>query len=170
MRRPLDVVHGNGPAFEAGSGGVRCSLRCSRNRLRRRRALDEAFRGRRRPDPGVAHGPRLVGCARRNVLLDGCAGDPCPHHRTRLRAAVFRTRDESASDGLPDLPSWTGEHTFVSIKGGSYARFRRALDRGNLTLVPAAAAELPTVNLDDAWAFTPLRLNMGPSPGPRRDM
>jgi len=39
---------------------------------------------------------------------------------------------------------------FVSIKGGSYARFRRALDTGNLTLVRAAAAELPRINLVDA--------------------
>jgi hypothetical protein len=39
---------------------------------------------------------------------------------------------------------------FVSIKGSSYARFRRALDTGNLTLVRAAAAELPTINLGDA--------------------
>ena len=39
---------------------------------------------------------------------------------------------------------------FVSIKGSSYARFRRALDTANLTLVLAAAAELPTINLDDA--------------------
>jgi hypothetical protein len=38
----------------------------------------------------------------------------------------------------------------VSIKGGSYARFRRALETGNLTSVRAAAAELPTINLDDA--------------------
>ena len=33
---------------------------------------------------------------------------------------------------------------------GSYARFRRALDSGNLANVRAAAAELPTINLDDA--------------------
>ena len=39
---------------------------------------------------------------------------------------------------------------FVSIKGGPYARFRRALDTGNLTLVRAAAAELPRVALPDA--------------------
>jgi hypothetical protein len=38
----------------------------------------------------------------------------------------------------------------VSIKGGSYARFKRALDTGNITIVRAAAAELPTINLDDA--------------------
>jgi hypothetical protein len=39
---------------------------------------------------------------------------------------------------------------FVSIKGASYARFRRALETGNLTLVRAAASELPRINLDDA--------------------
>jgi hypothetical protein len=39
---------------------------------------------------------------------------------------------------------------FVSIKGSPYSRFQRALATGNLTLVRAAAAELPTVRLDDA--------------------
>jgi hypothetical protein len=38
----------------------------------------------------------------------------------------------------------------VSAKGSAYHRFRRALDTGNLTIVRAAAAELPTINLDDA--------------------
>jgi len=38
----------------------------------------------------------------------------------------------------------------VSIKGSPYARFRRALDTGNLALIRTAAAELPQVNLDDA--------------------
>jgi hypothetical protein len=38
----------------------------------------------------------------------------------------------------------------VRVKGGSYARFRRALDTGSFTLVRAAAAELATINLDDA--------------------
>ena len=37
----------------------------------------------------------------------------------------------------------------MSIKGSSYARFRRALETGNVT-VRAAAAELPSINLDDA--------------------
>ena len=47
---------------------------------------------------------------------------------------------------------------FESIKGGSCARFRRALDTGNLTLVRAAAAELPTINLDDTLRIRlPLR-------------
>jgi len=35
------------------------------------------------------------------------------------------------------------EHAFVSIKGGSYANFQRALKGGNLTLIRAAATELP---------------------------
>jgi hypothetical protein len=38
----------------------------------------------------------------------------------------------------------------VSIKGSSYANFRRALESRNLTRVRAAAAELPQVALDDA--------------------
>ncbi len=37
----------------------------------------------------------------------------------------------------------------MSIKGSPYARFVRALDLGKLTLVYAAAAELPQLNLDD---------------------
>jgi hypothetical protein len=41
----------------------------------------------------------------------------------------------------------------VSIKGGSYARFRHALVIGNLTLVRAAAAELPYIDLGDALAI-----------------
>ena len=39
---------------------------------------------------------------------------------------------------------------FVSIKGSSYARFQRALDTGNLTIIRTAAAELPRIELDDA--------------------
>jgi hypothetical protein len=37
----------------------------------------------------------------------------------------------------------------VSIKGSPYARFRRALEVGRLSLVYAAAAELPRIELDD---------------------
>ena len=39
---------------------------------------------------------------------------------------------------------------FVSSSGSPYARFRRALSIGNLSLVHAAAAELPHVDLQDA--------------------
>jgi hypothetical protein len=44
------------------------------------------------------------------------------------------------------------EQTFVSIKGGSYARFQRALEAGDLQSVRMAALELPYVNLADALA------------------
>jgi hypothetical protein len=39
---------------------------------------------------------------------------------------------------------------FVSIKGGPYQRFRRALAIGRLPLVLAAAAELPRLDVGDA--------------------
>jgi hypothetical protein len=42
------------------------------------------------------------------------------------------------------------EHMFVSDAGSAYNRFQRALGTGNLTLIRAAAAELPVVRLDDA--------------------
>jgi len=42
------------------------------------------------------------------------------------------------------------EHAFVSIKGCSYANFQRALKGGNLTMIRAAATELPAINLEDA--------------------
>jgi hypothetical protein len=45
------------------------------------------------------------------------------------------------------------EHPFVSIKGSSYARFRRALDAGDLAAVRMAALELPYVDLGDALAI-----------------
>ena len=39
---------------------------------------------------------------------------------------------------------------FVTSQGSAYARFRRALKTGNLTLIRNAAAELPRVDLSDA--------------------
>jgi hypothetical protein len=38
----------------------------------------------------------------------------------------------------------------VTSDGNPYARFKRALDTGNATLVTAAALELPRIALDDA--------------------
>jgi hypothetical protein len=38
----------------------------------------------------------------------------------------------------------------VSNAGSPYSRFQRALTTGNLTIIRAAAAELPTIRLDDA--------------------
>jgi hypothetical protein len=42
------------------------------------------------------------------------------------------------------------EHVFVTSQGSAYARFRRALDRGQVTNAIAAATELPRVSLADA--------------------
>ncbi|MEA2124906.1 MAG: hypothetical protein QOI80_1688, partial [Solirubrobacteraceae bacterium] len=52
--------------------------------------------------------------------------------------------------GGPAASSSVWEHTFVSIKGSSYANFRRALLSGNMTIIESAAAELPGVDLADA--------------------
>ena len=38
----------------------------------------------------------------------------------------------------------------MSIKGSSYARFRRALLSGNMTIIEGAARELPQIALEDA--------------------
>ena len=54
------------------------------------------------------------------------------------------------------------EHAFVSIKGGSYQRFRRALEIGNPTLVRAAAAELPRIGLEDALGICLVLLEAEP--------
>ena len=50
----------------------------------------------------------------------------------------------------------------MSIKGGSYQRFQRALDVGNPTLVRAAAAELPRVGLEDALGICLVLLDAEP--------
>jgi enoyl-CoA hydratase/carnithine racemase len=39
---------------------------------------------------------------------------------------------------------------FATSQGSPHARFRRALATGNLTLIRAAASELPGVDLEDA--------------------
>ncbi len=54
----------------------------------------------------------------------------------------------------------------MSIKGSPHARFRRALDTGNPTLVLAAAAELGHVELADALAICLVMLDGG---SPRYD-
>ena len=37
----------------------------------------------------------------------------------------------------------------MTSQGSAYARFRRALATGNLTIIRAAAADLPQIRLDD---------------------
>jgi hypothetical protein len=41
----------------------------------------------------------------------------------------------------------------VSIKGGPYAHFQRALKLGNLAMIRSTAADLPRVDLTDALAI-----------------
>jgi hypothetical protein len=56
---------------------------------------------------------------------------------------------------------------FVSIKGSSYARFRRALEVGRLPIVYAAAAELPRIDLLDALEILALIAEQDPERYPR---
>jgi hypothetical protein len=65
-------------------------------------------------------------------------------HRTTARK---RCRSSACGYSTGDR---TCEHAFVSIKGSSYANFRRALLTGNLNIIQAAAAELPQIALEDA--------------------
>jgi hypothetical protein len=41
----------------------------------------------------------------------------------------------------------------VTSQGSAYSRFQRALTTGNLQVIETAAAELPTVGLDDALSI-----------------
>ncbi len=50
----------------------------------------------------------------------------------------------------------------MSIKGGDYKWLRQALDRGDLALVKATAAQLPAVNLEDALAIALLVIEHEP--------
>jgi hypothetical protein len=50
---------------------------------------------------------------------------------------------------------------FVTSQGDAYTRFQRALTTGNLTIVEAAAADLPAVGLDDALVILSLLADSG---------
>jgi hypothetical protein len=57
----------------------------------------------------------------------------------------------AARAGLRVLPrSRSSEHPFVTSQGHAYGRFRRALDRGNVTEALSAASELRHVGLSEA--------------------
>jgi hypothetical protein len=62
-----------------------------------------------------------------------------------------RSGDIGDPSGFGD-PSgaWANIRSRMTSDGNPYARFRRALETGNETLVVAAARELPQVSLDDA--------------------
>jgi hypothetical protein len=57
------------------------------------------------------------------------------------------------SSGLP-VEGSACEHLFVTSQGSAYMRFRRALDRGNVTEALSAAAELQFVGLAEALELT----------------
>jgi sialic acid synthase SpsE len=62
-------------------------------------------------------------------------------------------------------PEWADplcEHVFVSAPGHAYGRFRRALDRGNVTEALSAAAELQFVALAEALELTLLLADEDP--------
>ena len=50
----------------------------------------------------------------------------------------------------------------MSIKGSDYRWFRQALERGDLPLVKATAAQLPAVNLEDALSIALLVIEHEP--------
>ena len=68
----------------------------------------------------------------------------------RTRGARRRSRRSVSETGLRHAAAKSCEHVFVSIKGSSYARFRRALEVGRLPVVLDAASELPQLSLEDA--------------------
>jgi 2-oxo-4-hydroxy-4-carboxy--5-ureidoimidazoline (OHCU) decarboxylase len=51
---------------------------------------------------------------------------------------------------------------FVSIKGSDYRWLRQTLERGDLPLVKATAAQLPAVNLEDALSIALLVIEHEP--------
>ena len=51
-------------------------------------------------------------------------------------------------------PSLACEHLFVASQGSAYMRFRRALDRGNVTEAFSAAGELQFVGVAEALELT----------------
>jgi hypothetical protein len=65
-------------------------------------------------------------------------------------------------DGLV-LGSRLYEHAFVTSQGSAYHRFRRALDRGNVTAALSAASEIRVVGLVEALELTLLRADREPA-------
>ena len=55
------------------------------------------------------------------------------------------------------------EHVFVTAQGSSYARFKRAVDHGNLLEADAAARQLGQLNLPDALEFCDLLARLAPN-------
>ena len=60
------------------------------------------------------------------------------------------------------IPAEPCEHAFVTAQGSAYMRFRRALDRGNVTEALSAASELQFVGLAEALELTLLLADAEP--------
>jgi hypothetical protein len=106
------------------------------------RDLNDALR---RVHDAVGVGPR---CFKSGYPLPlGAAENLVTARPFREPRAAGRTR-RGTGDAL--VQQRACEHTFVTSQGSTYARFRRALKTGNLTLIRNAAAELPSVDLVDA--------------------
>jgi hypothetical protein len=62
---------------------------------------------------------------------------------------------------------WYCEHLFVTSQGSPYMRFRRALDRGNVTEALSSASELEHVGLAEALELCLLLRDKDPERYPR---
>jgi hypothetical protein len=71
-----------------------------------------------------------------------------------MRGAPASNLDVGASRENLSAESIVCEHLFVTSQGSPHMRFRRALDRGNLTEALSAAGELQFVALADALELT----------------
>ena len=74
--------------------------------------------------------------------------------------AVHAVNPRCLGGGAAIHPTLKRTYVRMTSDGNPYARFRRALETGNETLVVAAARELPQVSLDDAVAQVQHRLNI----------
>jgi hypothetical protein len=111
---------------------------------------DDRYSGAARPAPQRLRGllrvsgttPALPTTTRSLSLSSGIRSSPPIEPRRPLAASRLWRIASSHSGSAP-----SSKITWVTSKGGSYARFRRALETGNLTLVRAAAAELPALSV-----------------------
>src|SRR5829696_5100529 len=74
---------------------------------------------------------------------------------------VFRSRGGRRT-ARADSGGYACEHAFVSIKGGDYRWLKQALERGDLPLVKASAAQLPAVDLPTALDIGVLAMEREP--------
>jgi hypothetical protein len=92
---------------------------------------------------------------RRAAGARGCLAAPFPPAAPPSLSGRFRARELC-------------EHPFVASQGSPFMRFRRALDRGNVTEALSAASELPHVGLAEALELCLLIRDKAPERYPRR--